>query len=110
VRLLAQYPPATRVLAVPEGAGLGFLAGLRSVCGMHSFKPPEMDDVFEDRLLACLETTPPDLVVRVNVNLEEFGSRGFGVDYAQHVDAWIRTNYRPVAAFGPGGHVLVLRR
>jgi hypothetical protein len=109
VHFLSQYPPTTRVLAIPEGAGLAFLAGLESVCGMHSFLPPELDGPAEDRLLACLDAEPPDLVVRVGINIEEFGSRGFGEDYAQRTAAWILAHYVPVASFGPGGYVLILK-
>jgi len=110
VHFLSQYPPTTRILAVPEGAGLAFLAGLESVCGMHSFLPPELDGPFEDRLLACLDAAPPDLVVRVGINIVEFGSRGFGEDYAERSAAWILAHYVPVASFGPGGYVLILGR
>ena len=110
VHFLSQYPPTTRILAVPVGAGLAFLAGLESVCGMHSFLPPELDGPFEDRLLACLDAAPPDLVVRVGINIVEFGSRGFGEDYAERSAAWILAHYVPVASFGPGGYVLILGR
>jgi len=109
IHFLSQYPPTTRVLAIPEGAGLAFLAGLESVCGMHSFVPPELDGPAEDRLLACLEAAPPDLVVRVGINIQEFGSRGFGEDYAERTAAWIIAHYMPVASFGPGGYVLILK-
>jgi len=109
VQFLSRYPSTTRVLAIPEGAGLAFLAGLESVCGMHSFVPPELDGPAEDRLLACLDAAPPDLVVRVGINIEEFGSRGFGADYAQRTAAWILAHYVPVASFGPGGYVLILK-
>jgi hypothetical protein len=110
VRSLATYPSATRVLAVPAGVGLTFLAGLRSVCGQHSFLPPELDGQFEERLLACLRAAPPDLVVQVGINLEDFASRGFGVDYAQKVAGWISEYYDPIEQFGPNGYVIVLRR
>jgi hypothetical protein len=110
VRLLSTYPPHTRVLAVPEGVGLTFLAGLESVCGMHSFLPPELDGRFEDALLACLDGAPPDLVVHVDLNLQDFGSSGFGTDYAQRLGAWVLEHYDAIEQFGPNGYVLVLRR
>ena len=110
VQLLSRYPPETRVLVIPEGVGLTFMSGLTSVCGMHSFMPQELDGPFEDRLLACLTAAPPDLVVRVGLNLGEQGSRGFGEDYAQKVATWIVAHYEPLAQIGPGGYVLVLRR
>ena len=89
---------------------LTFLAGLESVCGMHSFLPPELDGRFEDALLACLDGAPPDLVVHVDLNLQDFGSSGFGTDYAQRLGAWVLEHYDAIEQFGPNGYVLVLRR
>jgi len=110
LRLLSTYPPDTRVLAVPEGVGLTFLAGLTSVCGLHSFLPPELDGPFEDRLLACLQNAPPDLVLHVGLDLQDFGSIGFGADYGQKIGAWILEHYDAIDQFGPQGYVIVLRR
>jgi hypothetical protein len=110
VRLLQAQPAGTRVLVIPEGVGLAFLAGLDTVCGLHTLLPPELDGGFEDRVLACLEAAPPALVVRVGLDVSEYGSRGFGEDYAQRIARWILAGYEPAAEFGPGGYVLVLRR
>jgi hypothetical protein len=90
--------------------GLTFLGGLQSVCGFHSFTPPELAGPFEDRLLACLEAAPPDLVVGIGVNLTEYGVRAFGDDYARKVGAWIETHYEPLTHFSPGRYVVVLRK
>jgi hypothetical protein len=110
LRTLSHYPPRTRVLALPAGVGLTFLGGLTSVCGMHSFLPPELDGPFEDRLLACLEAAPPDLVLHVGLDLQEFGSAGFGADYGQRVGAWVLEHYEAIDQFGPNGYVIMLRR
>jgi hypothetical protein len=110
VRLLSAYPADTRVLAVPGGVGLTFLAGLTSVCGLHSFLPPELDGPFEARLLACLAVAPPELVLKIRLNVEDFGSRGFGVDYGQKVAAWIGEHYDAMERFGPKEYITVLRR
>jgi hypothetical protein len=110
VRWLSRFPPQTRVMVIPEGVGLTFLAGLTPCCGEYSFLPAELTGPFEERLLARLEREPPDLIVRVNVNMAEYGSQGFGADYGRRVTVWVRANYEPIAAFGPEQYVLVFRR
>jgi hypothetical protein len=110
VRLLEKYPPSTRVLVVPTGAALPFLAGLASAGDRTGFVPAELGPAAEDRLLASLDAAPPDLVVSLRLDVHEWGSRGFGVDYAQRTWAWVRARYEPVATLGPEALVLVLRR
>ncbi len=110
VRLLQTYPPSTRVLVVPTGAALPFLAGLASAGDRTGFVPAELGPAAEDRLLAALDAAPPDLVVSLRLDVHEWGSRGFGVDYAQRTWAWVRAHYEPVATLGPEALVLVLRR
>jgi hypothetical protein len=111
IRRLAALPPATRVLALPEGVGLGFLAGLQSWDGMHSFLPPELPTPADDeRLVARLARDPPDVVLWVGIDLAEYGTTGFGNDYAQHTLAWIRDHYETEAAIGPRNYLLLLRR
>jgi hypothetical protein len=109
VRRLATLAPDTRVLALPQGAGLAFLAGLRSWDGMTSFLPPELPTPESDaRLVAHLERDPPDVVLWIGMDLGEYGTAGFGVDYAAATLAWVRAHYRTAAALGPRGYVLVM--
>jgi hypothetical protein len=110
VTWLSRLPPETRVLALPQGVGLTFLAGLTPCCGAYSFLPTELTGPFEERLMARLEREPPDLVVHVGVNLAEYGSQGLGADYGRRVVAWVRAHYEAVAAFGPQNYVLIFRR
>jgi len=107
---LATYPPATRVMVVPTGAALPFLAGLAPAGDRTGYAPPEYPPEAERRLLQRFATDPPDLVVSIRLDLSEWGSRGFGVDYARPTWTWLVANYEPVATFGPQELVLVLRR
>jgi hypothetical protein len=110
IRHLATYPATTRVLVVPTGSAMPFLAGLESAGDRTGFVPAELPPAAEDRLLAALADAPPDLVVSLRLDLREWGSQGFGVDYGRRTWAWIRAHYDPVTTFGPEALVLVLRR
>lgn len=107
VRALAARPPGTRVLVLPQGVGFTFLAGLTSAGGMHSFLPVEFGDAASDaELVGRLEQAPPEVVLWVPSDLREYGSAGFGVDYAQQTAAWLNAHYTAVAQFGGGAVVL----
>lgn len=107
---LATYPAPTRVLVAPTGSAMPYLAGLESAGDRTGFMPAELDTDAETHLLATLAAAPPDLVVSLRLDVSEWGSRGFGVDYGRRTWAWIRANYEPSATFGPEALVLVLRR
>jgi hypothetical protein len=110
VARLRAYPPATTVLAAPEGTGLTFLAGLRMWGDHFSYYPPEMSPETDRRLRAALEREPPDLVVLLNlIDLGHYGARGFGVDYATASVAWIQQHYEPDRIL-PGNTVVIARR
>lgn len=111
VRALSGLPPETRVLAVPEGAGLVFMSGLRSPHGStFSFLPVESYGSYNDRqILARWKSDPPDVVLLVKRPMPEYGYRGFGIDYAIEPFAWILKNYEP-ATNPEAGFVLLRRR
>ena len=98
VRALSILPSETRVLALPEGAGLVFMSGLRPTPdGMFSYLPIEIYGNYDDaRILAKWKTNPPDIVVMVKRQMPEYGYRGFGIDYAIDLYAWVLENYEPI--------------
>lgn len=103
VRALSVLPPDTRVLALPEGAGLVFMSGLRpTLDGMFSYLPVELYGNYDDaRILARWKTNPPDVVVMVKRPMPEYGYRGFGIDYAFDLYAWVLENYEPTTENNP---------
>jgi hypothetical protein len=111
VRALSGLPPETRVLALPEGAGLIFMSGLRSPHGgMFSFLPVEFYGGYNDRqILDRWKSDPPDVVLLVTRPMPEYGYRGFGIDYAIELFAWILENYEP-ANNRDAGFVLLRRK
>ena len=98
VRALSVLPSETRVLALPEGAGLVFMSGLRPLSdGNFSYRPEEFYGNYdESRTLARWKSDPPDVVLLVKRQMPEYGYRGFGIDYAIKPFAWVLENYEPV--------------
>jgi hypothetical protein len=64
---------------------------------MFSYLPMEVVGASgDDELLARWRGNPPDVAVWVGVPLTEFGSSGFGKDYAEKSMAWFLAEYAPV--------------
>jgi len=94
----------TTLVAFPEGVSLNYFSGIPNPTGDYLFIPPEVPTDEAARLMvARLEMTPPDFVVITSRDVGEFGSRGFGVDYALPLREWISTHYRVERVFQPGG-------
>jgi hypothetical protein len=113
VNALARLPSGSRAIAVPQGEGLLFAAGISGVRdGFTSYLPMEIpDDAADARLVASWEADPPDAILYWVQDLRpDFGFEGFGADYGRKAFQWIQRNYvvaeRPV----PGMFVLVRRR
>ena len=111
VAALAKFPQGTRVAVVPQGAGLAYAAGLAAADSMTSYLPMELPDAAADEgLLARWRAAPPDVIVRSDRPLSEFGGQRFGVEYARATGRWIAERYRAVAAPSQGFTVLVRAR
>jgi hypothetical protein len=105
VRLIHQLersPPGTRLVAVPCGATVQFMAGLDSDEPLTSFLPMELPTPSADRALAeRLAARAPEYVLRSDLDLTEFGVRGFGAGYAEETRALLDRRYLPVDRAGP---------
>jgi hypothetical protein len=108
---LREYPPATTVMVAPDGIALAFFAGLPSWGRRYTYYPPEVGgDEGDLRLRAELAADPPDLVVLMNIlNLDAYGVRGFGIDYARASVDWMRSRYGVDRIFGPQAVAIVRR-
>lgn len=108
VRALSRLPPTTRLVTVPQGAGILYFSGLREGDSMDHYLPMDVYGPEADaRLLSRWKGNPPDLVLWVGLPLAEFGSRGFGVDYARRSMAWVLENYEPLT--NPDAFVVVMQ-
>ena len=97
VAALQRLPADTRLLVLPQGSGLLYFSGLREADTMFSYLPMEVPDLTADEnLLARWKSRPPDVIAFVGVPLTEFGSAGFGRDYARLSMEWILATYAPV--------------
>jgi hypothetical protein len=95
VELVRRLVPADRTVACfPEGIMINYLARRRTATAYVNFNPPDLLLFGEDRMLAALETTPPDVVLIVHKDTSEFGERFFGQDYGQKIWAWIQETYQ----------------
>ena len=110
IRLLSKLPPKSRVLAIPQGMGLLFSAGLENRYGSGEFTEPEVTGHYGDaELLERLKANPPDLIVHTPNPREVFGV--FGDDYAQETWTWITANYEPLPySIGPDDYILLFKK
>jgi hypothetical protein len=94
--LVAQQMPPNKTLACfPEGIMINYLARRETATRFVNFNPPDLLLFGEDRMLAAMQTTPPDFIFLVHKDTSEFGLKFFGRDYGQKLYAWIEENYQP---------------
>jgi hypothetical protein len=108
-------PDAAGATAVvlPEGVSLNYFTGLRNPTAYYNFIPPEIPTLEEEqRMLAELQKAAPEYVIFIDRDTGEFGRRGFGIDYALDLSAWIRDAYQIEKTFGSREHwaMVLLRR
>ncbi len=89
------------VLVFPEGASINFFAERPYPSKYHTFLPPDIETIGEDRIVSELAGSKIDYVVILTRNTAEYGYSAFGFDYAKKIYAWINKNYETVKQFGP---------
>ena len=103
---------------LPEGIMLNYLARRPSPVRHINYMPPELLLFGEERILAELRASPPDLVAYVCRPTPEYGFFSFGQGYGEKIDTWIKKNYLnlgeaklpPLEWNKPGAWILLLRR
>ena len=90
------------VAVFPEGVTLNFLAERDNPLYYYSFLPPDMVRAHvEQSMVDDVAFKRPDYIVILQRDVQEYGSRGFGVDYGKKILAYIEKNYVPAAHTGP---------
>ena len=82
-----------RVLVLPEGIMINYLARRRTPTPYLNFMPPEIVLYGEDAIVAALAQAPPDAIVLLHKDTSEYGFALFGSDYGKQIEAWIRPRY-----------------
>ena len=92
------------VAVLPEGIMLNYLARRAAPTPYVNLIPHEWNLYGPKRVEQSFLDNPASMVVLAQRDLMEYGSRGFGKDYAQGLFAWVKSNYSPTAKFSqPGG-------
>jgi hypothetical protein len=100
VEFLRAEPAGTKVVVMPEGSGITFLAGCTNPLGVHTFLPIDFSGAYTDSaMVERLTEASPDFIILVPRNVEEYGKKAFGNDYGKPVFEWMQANYRPAKQF-----------
>jgi hypothetical protein len=117
--LRAVMPPAATLLVLPDGVGINYQLRRVNPTRFTLFLPAEFGDLGgQAEVVANLRAHPPDFIVLVHRNHEEFGVGPFGADprNGRAIMRWVGRHYRRVQRFGEepfqgrGFGTVVLRR
>lgn len=94
--------PRGSLAGFPEAGFFNYVLDLENPLPLEQFFPGHLDAAGESRIIARLESKPPDAVVLINVHAVGEGARAFGKDYLLLLDRTIHRDFASAAAFGPG--------
>ncbi|HEX8171629.1 MAG TPA: hypothetical protein VF824_13920, partial [Thermoanaerobaculia bacterium] len=97
--LLAHLRHAQTLAVLPEGIAINYLANVPTPLRYTTFTPAEIAGD-EAAVVRDLAEHPPQYVVLAPRDVREFGSRGFGADYAQSIVRYLAARYAVDARFG----------
>ena len=96
LREMASRRDVRSMVVFPEGLTLNYLTGIPNPTAFYIFTPAEIGNPAAERLaLEELKAKRPRLAVLLTRDLREYGSRGFGIDYAKEIALHLRSSYRP---------------
>jgi len=95
---LAQDSGAHSLLVLPEGIMLNYLTRLPNTIPYYYFNPEIFMDGKDQALIARLKASPPDRIVILSRNMEEYGVERFGDsrDHGAALLQFIQDFYQPV--------------
>ncbi len=104
--IATKHAGADSLAVIPEGVGLNYLARLRTPGTFFEYAPATVALYGQDRMLAALESNPPDLVVLISRDISEFGFAYFGSEEAsgKRILDWVQSHYELAGKIG--GHPL----
>ncbi len=87
--------------ALPEGVMLNYHARRVNPTGYINLMPPELEMFGEEEIVRAFASHPPDYVLLVHKDTDEYGVRFFGSDgYGELIMQWVCDHYRPVRTLG----------
>jgi hypothetical protein len=94
--------PGMTLAVLPEGVILNYLLRLDSPLRVINLKPPELMAFGEQDVLRSLSAEPPDFVVLVHRDTDEYGYPLFGMDlrYGLTTRNWVDARYQLVRTVG----------
>jgi hypothetical protein len=95
--------PDDRVLVVPQGTSLNFLAARRSPFAEEILLPGFLEGEREMEAISRLDAARVPWVVVEHFPSGEFREEVFGRDYNRQLMGWIEANYSPAAEFRAAG-------
>ena len=102
---------ARSLVVMPEGLALNYFTAVDTPLWYSTFTPIESaHPVIEQRVLDELSARRPEAVAVVSRHVNEYGYRGFGVDYDLRLADFVRRHYRPVGRWQSGANWAVLLR
>jgi hypothetical protein len=102
---------ARSLVVMPEGMALNYLTAVDTPLSYSTFTPIEAaHPVIEQRVLDELSARRPEVVAVVSRHVNEFGYRGFGVDYDLRLADFVRRQYTPIGRWENGENWAVLLR
>ncbi|HEX8521021.1 MAG TPA: glycosyltransferase family 39 protein [Tepidisphaeraceae bacterium] len=105
---IQRLPPASATLSVvPEGAMLNYLSRRASSIPYLAFLPSDQSLHSEMRINQAFQAHPPDAVVVITRNQQEYGQGNFAIDYARPLGEWIRNHYTPISRPNPNVRILM---
>lgn len=88
----------TTLAVMPEGVMLNYLLRRHSPLRVVTLMPPELMAFGENKILTSLVSNPPDVVVLIDRDVDEYGYPAFGADrrYGLSIVSWVNEHYENV--------------
>ena len=99
---LKKLPPETKVLALPEGSMVNYLARRQSPLPYFQYHSFTTEGGREAGIVSALAATPPEIVVILSRGLDDFGVRRYGErdGAGRRIIEWVEKNYEIAHHFG----------
>ncbi len=92
--------PDAGIVPIPFGNMINYMTRHRNPLRVHTLNPVEAKIFGEQKYLNEIKTALPEYILFLDVDSSRLGAQYFGLDYAQNIHQWIRSNYSLDKQFG----------